>query len=144
ILKARAARTEKVKQAEADRVTFLVHSQARVQLGFETEWRMFCTALDAVCDRQPPEVGEQDYLRRRQQAGMLQASLTDFRLFWDALGRALSGRDLMLIDADRVPGRRHLMLFDPQQFRVPVPMLMPQDRNPPPRAPLPGGVEEGP
>jgi hypothetical protein len=46
----------------------------------------------------------------------------------------LSGRPLVLIDADKVKGQRNLMLFDPEVFRVPLPILMPQDR--PPRAPF--------
>ena len=30
-----------------------------------------------------------------------------------------TGRDLVLVDADKVAGRRHLMLLDPDQFRIP-------------------------
>jgi hypothetical protein len=50
--------------------------------------------------------------------------------------RALSGRELILIDADKIQGRRQLFVFDPEQLRVPVPMLLPSDRNPPARAPF--------
>ena len=35
---------------------------------------------------------------------LLQAALTDFRLYWDALARALAGREKVIIDADKVPG----------------------------------------
>ncbi len=52
--------------------------------------------------------------------------LNDFRLFWTALGRSLGGRDKLIIDADQIPGRRHLLLMDPEQFRVPVPILAPR------------------
>ena len=34
------------------------------------------------------------------------------------------------IDAVKVPGRRHLLLFDPDQFRLPVPMIMAPERAP--------------
>ncbi len=61
-----------------------------------------------------------------------QGTLTDFRLFWDALGRALSGREKLIVDADKVPGRRTLLLFDPEKFKVPVPVLVP-DRGVPNR-----------
>jgi regulator of protease activity HflC (stomatin/prohibitin superfamily) len=54
-------------------------------------------------------------------------NLVDFRLYWDAVGKSLNGRDLLLIDSDKVGGRRNLMLFDPDQFRVPVPILVPRD-----------------
>ena len=46
--------------------------------------------------------------------------LTDFRLFWDALSRALAGRDKILIDADQVPGHRHLLMIDPEKFQPPA------------------------
>ena len=35
----------------------------------------------------------------------------------------------MIVDADKVPGRRQLLLLDPEQFRVPVPMLAPPERG---------------
>ena len=38
-----------------------------------------------------------------------QAALTDFRLYWNALTQALSGRDKVLLDTDRLPGRRNLL-----------------------------------
>ena len=46
-----------------------------------------------------------------------------------------------MIDAEKISGRRNLLLLDPDQFRVPVPMFLTPDRNPPPRAPL---RDEGP
>jgi Cu+-exporting ATPase len=45
--------------------------------------------------------------------------LTDFRIYWDAVGKALTGRDLILIDSDKINGRRNLMLFDPELLRPP-------------------------
>ncbi len=47
------------------------------------------------------------------------SALTDFRLFWDALAQALAGRDKIIIDADEVPGRRNLLLLDPENWRIP-------------------------
>jgi hypothetical protein len=46
------------------------------------------------------------------------------------------GRDLVLIDADNIKGQRNFFLFDPDQLRVPLPMFLPPDRNPPRRAPF--------
>jgi Cu+-exporting ATPase len=144
ILQARAAKTEKVMEAQAEQTRFLTLSVARKELTIDQEWQLFLDTLAAMGSDVPPADAYADYQRRCRETLALQAALTDFRLFWDALGRALTGRDLVLIDADRVPGRRHLMLFDPEQFRVPVPILMPPDRNPPPRAPFRSGEEEGP
>jgi Cu+-exporting ATPase len=70
-----------------------------------------------------------------------QAALTDFRLFWDALGKALNGREKLIIDADKVPGRRQLLLFDPDKFKIPVPVMIP-DRGGPARRGM--NEDEGP
>ncbi len=70
-----------------------------------------------------------------------QAVLTDFRLFWDALGKALSGREKLIVDADKVPGRRQLLLFDPDKFKIPVPVMIP-DRGAPARRGI--NEDEGP
>jgi hypothetical protein len=71
----------------------------------------------------------------------VQAILTDFRLFWNAVGQALTGRDKLIVDADNVAGRRQLLLVDPELFRIPVPMMGLPERGPPPRRPP---VDEGP
>ena len=36
---------------------------------------------------------------------------------------------MLLIDSDKVAGRRNLMLFDPELFRVPFPILVPRDKE---------------
>ena len=46
--------------------------------------------------------------------------MSDFRLFWDALGAALKDREKILIDADKMPGHRQLLLFDPKDFSPPL------------------------
>jgi hypothetical protein len=46
----------------------------------------------------------------------------------------LADRDVVLIDAEQIHGRRTLMLFDLDQFRLPLPMLVPADRNQPQRS----------
>jgi hypothetical protein len=133
VLRAEAAKKEKIRQAQADRITFLTKSAARKDLDFEHEVNLCLDGVHAVLAGGNVE----DVERRRQDMIQAQATLTDFRLFWDTLSRALTGRDLILIDADKVPGRRTLLLFDPDQFRVPVPMLLPREREPPARGPLP-------
>lgn len=39
---------------------------------------------------------------------------------------------MILVDADKVSGRRNLFLFDPEQMRWPFPMMLPGQ---PPREP---------
>lgn len=75
----------------------------------------------------------------------LQPGVVDFHLYWDAVSKALSGREMILIDADKVKVQRSLLLFDPEQFRVPVPILVPQMQREP-RAPFrpKDSHEEGP
>jgi hypothetical protein len=102
-------------------------------------------AVKAVPGGQSLASAYQQYEQRRRAAIALQTTLTDFRLFWDALAVSLSGRDKLIIDAENVPGRRQLLLFDPEQFRVPVPVLVSPDRKSmPPRSPRIEVPEEGP
>jgi P-type Cu+ transporter len=132
---AEAAKAETVKQAEAEATRFLAWSRARKQLPFERDWPLVLDAVGGLLDGKDPEEVCATYQKRRRAAVQEQAALTDFRLYWEALGQALKGRELVLVDAENVQGRRHLMLFDPEQFRVPFPMLVP-NREPASRAPL--------
>lgn len=141
LAQASALKNEKILQAEADRDVFLAKSLARKTTSLAQE-----TALrKAIADEggRSSAAIEAEFLRRRDSFAKTQVLLTDFRLFWDALGRSLTGRDIVIVDADKISGRRHLLLLDPDQFRVPVPMLLPPDRNPPARAPF-RPDEEGP
>jgi Cu+-exporting ATPase len=134
---AQAASYEKTRSAEAAQAVFLARLQARTQLTPQQEWELLGDALTEIMEGMDPTEAKRAYDRRRGDVLAAQAVLTDFRLFWDALGRALSGRDKLLIDADKVPGRRHLLLVDPEQFRIPVPVLGLPDRTQPPRSPRP-------
>jgi Cu+-exporting ATPase len=137
VREAEAARLEKIKAAEAMKAVFLARHRARTQLAPEQEWQLLSEALDAAMNGTEPREAYREYERRRNEALALQAVLTDFRLFWDALGQALAGRDKVLIDADKVPGRRHLLLVDPEQFRPVMPQLPaglpPRSERPQPR-----------
>ncbi|HXG09385.1 MAG TPA: cation-translocating P-type ATPase family protein [Gemmataceae bacterium] len=144
IREAEAAASEKIKSAEAARAVFLARHQARTQLSPQQEWDLLSEALAAAADGMEPCEAYSEYERRRRDCLAVQALVTDFRLFWDALGRALAGREKVVIDADKVPGRRHLLLVDPEQFRVPVPVVpgMPERSSLAPRRPRPPAPEE--
>jgi Cu+-exporting ATPase len=146
VRRAEAAAHERVTQTEAAQTSFLARHEARARLGLAEEWRLFRDAFLALRDGQEPAVVHRDYERRRGERIAAQALLTDFRLFWDALGQSLAGRDKVILDADKVPGRRQLLLFDPDQFRVPVPVMVGQpDRSPfVPRGTRGEGHGEGP
>jgi regulator of protease activity HflC (stomatin/prohibitin superfamily) len=130
VRRAEASRTEKVAAAEAERDVFLARNGARAGLSADAEWQLALDAIGEIRSGKAPPAAYAGYTRRRDELLALQPSLNDFRLFWTGLGRALAGRDKMIIDADKVPGRRNLLLLDPEQFRVPVPMLGPPERAP--------------
>jgi Cu+-exporting ATPase len=130
VRQAQAARAEKVTAAEAGRDVFLARHGARAELSAESEWLLVLDAVGEIRTGKAPATAYQEYTKRREEVAALQPVLNDFRLFWTALGRALAGRDKMIVDADKVPGRRQLLLLDPEQFRVPVPVLAPPERAP--------------
>jgi Cu+-exporting ATPase len=130
VLQAQADAHEKVQSAEAYRLGLLARYRVRKTLSPAQETRLLREALDAVRGGQAIADAYRDYAQRRRQQQTLQAVLVDFRLFWDTVTGVLTGRDKIIIDADKVPGRRHLLLFDPEQFRVPVPMMFAPDRSP--------------
>jgi Cu+-exporting ATPase len=118
----------KVEVAKAARDAFLGRRGARAQLSPDEERTLYDDSLaELILGRDPDDV-YRDYEARRAEAVARAQALNDYRLFWDALGKALAKRDLVLIDTDKVPGHRQLLLFDPELLRMPV--LMPQRRLP--------------
>jgi Cu+-exporting ATPase len=140
VRRAEAARTEKVKRAEAETAAFLARQRARTELSPRQEMELLRIAADGLLSKRPAEEVYREYEENRQHWLAVQGTLTDFRLFWDAVGQALNGRDKLLVEADKVPGRRQLLLIDPDQFRIPVPL----PAGMPDRGPRRGPAEEGP
>ena len=87
-------------------------------------------ALELSLQDRPPEEVERAYLRGREEAVKQQAALTDFRLYWEMLAAALSGREKVIVDADKVPGRRHLFLVPLEPFRMMFPAMPPPRGEP--------------
>lgn len=133
VAQARAAATEKIAQASADTSRFLALAEGRNSLDAEQDLRLRLDAVEDALRGTPPSLVEAEYRKRRQSLLAVQAALTDFRLYWDGVSRALTGRDLVLIDADKIAGRRNFLLFDPELFRMPVPMFLPQAGRAAPR-----------
>jgi Cu+-exporting ATPase len=141
---AQAEKAEKVFRATGYRDAFLARSRGRKALSAEQEWQLASEVLATTLAGGSAAEAKAQYERRRRELVARQAALTDFRLFWDTLGQALSGRELILIDADRVPGRRHLLLLDPDQLRPPPPILIQPRQMPEPGEGRPRQAEEGP
>jgi Cu+-exporting ATPase len=131
---AEAAAQEVVLQEQAARLVFRSRKATRTELPLREECRLLVQALYGIWSGVSAPAAYQAYQQDRHAALSRLAALTDFRLFWSALESALAGREKVLIDADNVPGRRHLLLLDPEQFRVPAPVLIPSERpSPSPR-----------
>ena len=142
VTRAMEARDRQINQAEAEvryKDRALEQSAQRWQEGGpaelslnEAESLALQTVRQAEASRlekvKEAEAGRDVFLARLRARGE-QPALTDFRLYWNALGRSLAGRDKMVIDADQVPGRRHLLLLDPEQFRPVLPQLTAPKRN---------------
>src|SRR5262249_47390984 len=134
-LKVEVSRVNEVYDAKVKWAEYLAWGGARRHLGFDEEWRSVLALVDDIHRGRPVADACDGYAARRAASLGLQAELIDFRLYWDRLSRALEGRDLLLIDAEKVGGRRTLFMLDPEQFRVPVPVLLPQG-GAPQRAPF--------
>jgi Cu+-exporting ATPase len=127
VLRAEAAKEQAVRLAEARLDEFRSRYRARSELSLATEFRLLGDMSRAVANGQDSKAATGDYQRRRGEMLATQAALTDFRLYWQRLGDALTGREKVIVDADRVPGRRHLWLtpFDPPR----LPPAAPTDRG---------------
>ncbi len=130
VRRAEAARDEKIRMAEARLAAFTARYQQRSRLPLTQEWHLFRDAWRAVTRGEPAERAGREYRRRREEALAVQEALTDFRLYWDMLAGALTGRDKVLIDSDKVPGRRSLWMLPLEPFRWGLPGAMPE-RGPP-------------
>ncbi|HEV3448918.1 MAG TPA: cation-translocating P-type ATPase family protein [Gemmataceae bacterium] len=127
---ARATAHEIVSQAEAAHDAFLARLTLRTRLSFSEEARLLAEGLASAWRYHQPALAFDEYQRKRQQRLAAAAALTDFRLLWDTLTRALAGRDKVIIDAEQVPGRRHLLFLDAEQLRLPAPLLTAPERGP--------------
>jgi Cu+-exporting ATPase len=122
-LQAEASKRETILEAAASADSFRARVGMRNRLPWLDELRLLVGAFLAIRRGEPLSSACHDYAENRRAALATLASLTDFRLFWDALGTALEGREKIILDTEHVQGRRHLLLMDPDQFRVPVPLL---------------------
>jgi regulator of protease activity HflC (stomatin/prohibitin superfamily) len=146
VRRAEAERYEKVRRARARLNEFLARYRARARLSAAQEWALARAAFIAFGNGKSAEEAGKEYQRRRGEARAAQEALTDFRLYWEQVAGALAGREKVIIDADKVPGRRHLWLvpFAPLPFPMPgmsLPERAPRSR---PGARRPAASESNP
>jgi heavy metal translocating P-type ATPase len=118
---------EQVALAKASYDAFAGWHAARARLDPDDEARLAAEAVAAVLAGQNSDAALTEYRKRRDELLAVRRSLTEFRLSWEALAAALGGRAKVIVDADRVPGRRQLLLFDPSPA-MPV-IVRPPDRE---------------
>jgi Cu+-exporting ATPase len=129
VRQAQAAHVKAVHLATANLDAFLARYRARGRLGWQQEWELFRDVVLAGSTAQRPEEVVREYQRRGGEAIARQEVMSDFRRYWDALSQALTGREKVVIDAEQVPGRRHLWLMPFEPFRFPPPAMGMPDRS---------------
>lgn len=129
IREAEAEAQQKILYARADQAAFAARYRLRHRLSLAEEWRLFRAAWQELNKGRPAAEVIAAYQRRRQEALTQQQKLMDFRTYWDTLSAALANREKILIDADKVPGRRNLWLF-PFGFPMPGMTPAPQSQRP--------------
>jgi Cu+-exporting ATPase len=128
VRQAEAAAKEKVLLATAVKDAFLTRRRARVTLSAADESSLLADALTFLEFGVNAGDVRRDYDQRRAAMIARQTAVADFRLFWDALGQALKDREKILIDAEKVPGQRQLLIFDPEVGRIPMFPPMPTSK----------------
>jgi P-type Cu+ transporter len=119
--------TEQVALARAALDSFSAWHEARGRLSVTEEARLVADLVGRALASQSAAPAYADYERQRQDRLALRRTLIDARLAWESIARALADRPKVIVDADKLPGRRQLLLFDPE---VVPPAVLPKDRKP--------------
>jgi Cu+-exporting ATPase len=127
IRQAEAAAAGKVAEATAARDAFLAWATARATLPPEDEVRLKSELESKLRAGQDRAAAEKEVEAKRKELLATRRFLTDLRLSLDAVVQVLRGRDKVLIDAADLPGRRHLLLMDPETPKLPPAALTPKE-----------------
>jgi len=125
---AEAAAKRTVLDATAERDAFLAWLHVRSDLSVANRVRLaaYTAGRIAAGDNESSVLGDAE--RLRQELLEQQDFLIRFRLTWETLAMTLGRRDKVFIDADKLPGRRTLLLMGPDQL-TPPPIIIP-NRSP--------------
>jgi Cu+-exporting ATPase len=132
VRQAEAEAAGKVAEASAARDAFLAWAKARSTLPPDVEANLAAELESKVRAGQDRAAAMKELDARRQQLLASRRFLTDLRLSLGAVVLVLRGRDKVLIDAD-LPGKRHLLLMDPETPKLPpvaLPPSGPDQRGP--------------
>ncbi len=116
---AEASATRKTAEASAARDTFTAWAKSRNTLPQAVESALAAESAQRVRAGQDAATVTREVEARRQSLLQGRRQLTDFRLSLDAVTLVLAGRDKILIDAATLPGKRHILLMDPETPRLP-------------------------
>jgi regulator of protease activity HflC (stomatin/prohibitin superfamily) len=126
---AEAAKRQQIVLAESIRDAVLARHAARTRLSAKQEGLLLLGALQMAMDGHTESEVEAEHRRQHAAAVKRQTDLTDFRLYWDSLVQSLKDRDKVIIDAEKVPGRRSLFLMPLDPFRL-IPAMPPRRGEP--------------
>ncbi len=137
VRQAESASVQKVAEASAARDAFLAWAKSRSMLTSEEEAKL-STELEArVKSGLDRATLTKELNERRKQLLATRRLLTDFRLSLDAVTLVLRGRDKIFVDVESLPGKRHLLLMDPETPRLPPIAFPPQSPAPRDNGPSP-------
>jgi Cu+-exporting ATPase len=120
---------ELVGRQRAEVAQVLALQQARQHLELVDEAALFSELNVALMAGQQITPAIQDYLLRREKLVALRRSMIDMRLAWEALTEVLRKRDKVILDVEKLPGKRNLFLVDPDWLKPT--MLVPPSSLPP-------------
>ena len=127
VRQAEAEASRKLFDAQANRDAFLAWHRERNTLSEAEEKRLTVERETRLKAGQDSQTVEKEINAARLRLIENRKWLTEFRLSLAAATFALAGRDKIIIDADQVPGRRTIYLFDPELFRGPMLPVKPPD-----------------
>jgi P-type Cu+ transporter len=117
---AEAGAAERVALASANADAVAKWHVARWRLEPIDEAQLAAELIGSIFNGRNADAAASEYRQRRADLLAARRSLTEFRLAWEALSLALSGRAKIIVDVDRIPGRRQLLMYDPGPLPPPV------------------------
>jgi len=124
---------DKIAEAEAARDVFAAWAAGRRELPAEMEAALRQDEQRRLAAGEDRAKVTAETAAKRAEQVQTRRALTEFRLMLDAVTLALRGRDKILIDAEGLPGKRHILLMDPDApgARLP-PIAFPRPEAPKP------------